>query len=83
MAFLGAAYSSGQGSLPKDDVQAVYWYRKGADAGNAYGMAQLAVMYEAGRGGLPKDEAQAVAWYRKAAQLGNDFAQKALQRLGR
>jgi len=51
----------------KHDVQAVAWFRKAADAGNASGMNWMGAMYENGRGGFPKGDAQAVAWYRKAA----------------
>src|SRR6516225_7829546 len=72
---LWAAGSFGQGrpggGLPKDDSQAVSWYRKAAEAGDAAGMANLGFMYEKGRGGLPKDDSQAVSWYRKAAEAGN------------
>jgi hypothetical protein len=75
-------YEKGLGGLPKDDAQAVSWYRKGADAGDARGMSGLGFMYEKGLGGLRKDEAQAVNWYRKAAALGNTDAEKALRRLG-
>jgi TPR repeat protein len=57
--------------LPKDDSQAVRWYRKAAAAGDARGMVNLGVMYEKGRGGLPKDDSQAVSWYRKGAEAGD------------
>ena len=75
-------YANGRGGLPKDDAQAVRWFRKAADAGHAGRMTWLGVMYEKGRGGLPKDDAQAVSWYRKAAQMGYSYAQEALKRLG-
>src|SRR5260370_12745515 len=70
-----------EGGAPKDDAQAVSWYRRAAEAGNANAMVNLGFMYETNRGGLPKDEAQAVSWYRKATQLGNTDAQQALERL--
>jgi len=31
---LGWMYENGRGGVPKDDAQAVSWYRKSADAGN-------------------------------------------------
>jgi TPR repeat protein len=68
--------------LPKDDAQAVIWFRKAAEAGDGSGMSALGDMYRDGRGGLPKDEAQAVTWYRKAAQLHDAHAQEALRLLG-
>jgi hypothetical protein len=76
-------YETGRGGLPKDDAQAVNWYRKAADAGHAHGMTKLAEMYENGRGGLPEDDAEAANWYRKAANTGDTDARKALKRLMR
>ena len=56
-------------------TQAMLWYRKAADAGNA--MAQFAIgnMYELGDCGLTQDMNQAVYWYRKSAEQGCAFAQ--------
>ena len=39
-------YQNGQGGLAKDDTQAVIWYRKAAEAGNATGMSNLGFMYQ-------------------------------------
>ena len=61
---------SGQRGLPKDEAQAVKWYRKAAEAGYAPSMVDLGFMYQHGRGGLSKDDAQAVSWFRKAAEAG-------------
>jgi TPR repeat protein len=72
----------GLGGLPKDEAQAVEWFRKAADAGSEPAMNSLGEMYENGRGGLPKDEVQAVSWYRKAADAGIEDAKAALKRLG-
>ena len=58
------------GGVAKDDRQAVYWYRKAADQGNANAQYNLGVMYENGEG-VAKDDKQAVYWYRKAADQGN------------
>ena len=70
-----------QGSVvAKDDAQAVAWYRKAADQGDANAQNNLGVMYENGRG-VAKDDAQAVAWYRKAAGRGHAGAAQALRRL--
>jgi TonB family protein len=57
----------------KDEVEAVRWYRKAAEAGNALGMLNLGVSYEYGRG-VGKDESEAVRWYRKAAEAGEMHA---------
>ena len=82
MVNLGVMYESGRGGLPKDDSQAVSWFRKAVEAGDALGMANLGVMYANGQGGLPKDDSQAVSWYRKAAEAGDAYAVAALKRLG-
>ena len=58
-----------------DYAQAVYWYRKAADQGNAAAQNSLGFMYVNGRGGLAQDDVQAVYWYRKAADQGNAEAQ--------
>ena len=55
--------------MAKDEREAVKWYRKAADGGNADAMPNLGYMYEQGRG-VPRDEAEAVKWYRKAADAG-------------
>lgn len=74
MARVGWLYQTGQNGVPRDDVQALRWYRQGAEAGNGHAMAGLGVMHEYGRGGLPKDGVQAVAWYRKGAEAGDPRA---------
>jgi TPR repeat protein len=61
-------------------VQAVSWYRKAAEAGNARGMNSLGVMYENGRG-VDKDDVQAVSWYRKAAEAGDTLGMNNLARM--
>lgn len=61
-------------SVPKDELQAVHWYRKAAEQGLTKAQNRLGVMYGTGKG-VPKDEQQAVKWYRKAADQGDDAAQ--------
>jgi TPR repeat protein len=73
---LGLMYAEGRG-VPKDDAQAVGWFRRAADQGNAVGQKNLAVMYFNGRG-VPKDDTQAFAWFSKAAEQGNPDAQNNL-----
>ncbi|WP_172920060.1 tetratricopeptide repeat protein, partial [Capnocytophaga canis] len=62
--------------------EAVKWYRKSAEQGNALGQYNLGVMYDYGYG-VPKDEAEAVKWYQKSARQGNEDAQKRLKILGK
>ena len=56
-------------ALLKDDKQAVYWYRKAADQGQASAQTNLGFMYRNGKG-VASDNKQAVYWYRKAADQG-------------
>jgi len=70
---LGFLYANGYG-VPKDEAEAVKWYRKAADQGYAKAKYNLGVMYANGRG-VPKDEAEALKWYRKAADQGYAPAQ--------
>jgi TPR repeat protein len=66
-------YADGKG-VPKNDKEAIKWYRLAAE--QKYGPAQTALgfMYESGRG-VPKDYDEAVKWYRLAARHGWAMAQ--------
>jgi len=71
MFFLGRSYASSLTSgVATDDAEAVSWYRKAAELGDARAMNNLGGMYRRGQGGLKPDPATAVSWYRKAAELG-------------
>jgi TPR repeat protein len=71
---LGWKYFKGEG-VPKDDVQAVAWFRKAADQGHANAQYIISITYHYGQGGLAKDDVQAVMWLRKAADQGHSRAQ--------
>jgi TPR repeat protein len=73
---LGVMYAGGMG-VPKDDVEAVKWYRKAADQGVASAQCNLGFMYHQGKG-VPKDAVEAVKWYREAADQGDVRAQSNL-----
>ena len=66
-------YANGDG-VPKDETEAVKWYRKAAERGVALAQSQLGWMYENGSG-VPKDPVEAVKWCRKAAEQGYAAAQ--------
>ena len=66
-------YSIGLG-VPQDSKQAVTWFRKAAEQGDASAQYNLGLMYDKGRG-VAQDDKQAVAWYRKAAEQGDAMAQ--------
>ena len=66
-------YELGRGVV-KDELQALSWFRKAADQGEAVGQLNLGHMYASGRGVL-KDPQQAMFLYRKAADRGLTPAQ--------
>lgn len=54
-------------------ADAVDWYRRAAEAGDAVAMGNLGVMYEHGTG-VGQSTEEAMAWYRRAAEAGNAIA---------
>jgi TPR repeat protein len=70
---LGIYFYKGEG-VEGDAVQAVHWYRKAAEQGDASAQCNLGYMYQCGEG-VEKDAVQAVHWYRKAAVQGSKDAQ--------
>ena len=70
---LGFTYANGSG-VPKNDAEAVKWFRLAAEQGLANAQSDLGAMYESGRG-IPKNDAEAVKWYRLAAEQGFASAQ--------
>ena len=72
MGLLGFMYANGEGVI-QDDKEAVKWFRKAVDLGDAMAMYNLGVMYAKGKGVI-EDDKEAVKWYRKAAELGNELA---------
>ena len=73
---LGAIYSDGTG-VPRDDAEALKWYRKAAEQGDAAAQSSLGFIYENGLG-TPRDDAELVKWYRKAAEQGDASSQSIL-----
>ena len=61
----------------KDYSEAVKWYRKSAEQGNASAQYSLGWMYRNGYG-VDKDYGEAVRWYRKSAEQGNSYGQNGL-----
>jgi tetratricopeptide (TPR) repeat protein len=72
----GDQFYYGRG-VTKNDISAVYWYRKAAEQGSAVGQCNLGFMYAHGYG-VAKDYMQAVAWYRKAAEQNDPDGQNNL-----
>jgi uncharacterized protein len=67
---LGVLYADGKG-VAQDYAEAMKWYRKAADQGNAEGQFNLAVMYAS----VMMDEPEAAKWFRKAAEQGHALSQ--------
>ena len=55
-------------------TEAVKWFRKAAERGDADAQFMLGTFYENGEG-VSQDYQEAVKWYRKAAEQGNADAQ--------
>jgi len=70
---LGVLYAQGVG-VPRDQEQALYWYRKAADQGHPGGEWNLAFRYVKGQG-VPVDYLKARQLFRQAAQSGLACAQ--------
>lgn len=57
----------------KEYSNAMEWYQKAADLGNAGAMADIGIMYNNGYG-VSQDYTTALEWFQKAADLGNVYA---------
>ena len=64
--FLGVMYAYGEG-VPKNDREAVKWFRLAANQGFAPAQFLLGAMYDKGEG-VPENYREAVKWYRLAAE---------------
>jgi hypothetical protein len=58
-----------------DYAQAITWFRKAADQGDALAQRLIGYLYEEGGHGVQQDYAQAMAWHRKAADQGDATSQ--------
>jgi TPR repeat protein len=71
MMSIGSSCESGSG-MPQSDAEALKWYRKAAEAGDAGAFAVVARFYGEGKG-TARDDTEALAWWRKAAESGNGY----------
>lgn len=69
MTMLGIGYHDADMGLEKDSEKCIYWLRKAAEAGNAYGQWCLSACYREGFG-VPKDEEQSIYWTKLSAENG-------------
>ena len=70
---LARLYENGTG-VSQNDSEALEWYRKAAENGNAKAQLELGKKYFEGRG-VSKNASEAVGWYTTAADNGNVEAQ--------
>jgi TPR repeat protein len=61
----------------EEDKEAVAWYRKAAEQGDAAGQFGLGMAYLAGEG-VPRDPGAALAWIRRAAEQNHQNAVEAM-----
>jgi len=73
---LGLMYDNGRG-VPKDDKEAIRWYRLAAQQGYAWAESKLGAMYGSGRG-VPQNYGEAVKWFRLAAEQGDALGEFSL-----
>ncbi len=71
--YIALMYDNGPG-VSQDYSEAVRWYRKSAEQGNADAQLELGVKYEYGPG-VSQDYSEAVRWTRKSAEQGHALAQ--------
>lgn len=70
---LGIRFANGKG-VPKNQAEALKWFRKAAEQGDAWAQFTLGRCYANGFG-VPLNDIQAVSWFRKAAEQGDPIAQ--------
>jgi TPR repeat protein len=63
-------YNDGQG-VPQDPAEALKWFRKAAEQGEARGLFNLGIAYSRGNG-VPQDYVQAHVWFSLAALLASE-----------
>jgi hypothetical protein len=76
---LGDMYVTGHG-VPISMPEALRWYRKAADAGDARGEFMLGLAHDSGEG-VAQNYGEALYWYRRAAHHGSAVAEEYLGRL--
>ena len=79
--FLHSLVAPGPAAVPtQNDAEAVKWFHKAAEQGNATAQYNLGRMYQNGEG-VTRDFAEARRWYQKAAAQGHEDAKVLLEGL--
>jgi len=74
---IGLSYHYGLHGVDKNNSEAVYWFTKAANQGDAFAEEFLGEAFEYAEG-VPRDDVRAADWYRRAADQNLDMAQVAL-----
>jgi len=69
---IGKLYESGGRGIPKDDAQALFWYRKSVDHDDANALNNTAWAYATSTDPAIRNPAAALEYARKAVRLGKD-----------
>jgi TPR repeat protein len=76
---LGILYHDGS-TVPKDDAQAVQWFKRAAELGYVRAQSTLGAYYWAGRG-VPQDYSKAYFWSQLALAQGDENSKSRLEGL--
>ena len=68
-------FYDGEG-VPKNDTEAIKWFRRAADQGHASAQLNLGLAYVKGEG-IPRNEVEAYFWLNLAAAQGSENAKQA------
>lgn len=77
---LGLIYNTGFGLKERNYPEALKWFNKAAEQGNAEAQNNLGSKYRHGQG-VKQDIAKANFWYQKSANQGNAYAKEVLKTL--
>ena len=69
MLSVALSYAQGKKGFPKDFPEAIKWFSRSAELGNAYAQNFLASAYSKGEG-VPQDKKLAFEWWSRASELG-------------
>ena len=67
---IGAWLANGANGYPKDEINALAWFKLAADQKNAAAMQSLGAFAELGLAGITQDNLVALDWYKKSGELG-------------
>ena len=79
MTSMGRIYFNGVTDFPKNEVKALEWFRKAAQAGDVDGIFRVGSMYYMGKGGVAENNQMAIQWFRRASKAGHQEAKKILK----